>query len=76
MSEATKYSPSPRPTTIGRAVADGDDRAGIVMRDHDEREEAAQAGERPRTAASQPVVAELEADEVGDHLRVGLGDGR
>ncbi len=59
-----------------RAVADGDDRSGIVRRNQDEGEQPFDVRERATHRGRQAVAAALLLDEVGDDFRVGLGDER
>jgi len=73
MSEATKYSLSPRPTTIGGPL-NRDDLVRIVGRDQHEREETPQVQQRPPHRILETIVLHLALDQVGDDLGVGLGD--
>ena len=57
-----------------RAVADGDDLVGVVGRDDDEREQAAELEQGAADGRLEAVVPHLALDQVRDHLRVGLGD--
>ena len=74
MSEATKNSSSPRPTTIGGPLRTVTILFGIVGRDQHEREQAAQVEQRPPHRILETVVLHLALDEVRDDLGVGLGD--
>ena len=76
MSDATKNSPSPSPTTIGGPLRTVTILFGIVGRDQHEREQAAQVQQRPPHRVLQPVALHLALDEVRDDLGVGLGDER
>ena len=66
------------PDDDGRAVADRDDLLRIVGRNRDEREEAAHLQQRPLRRALEvaSVSSHLVFEQVGDDLRVGLGDER
>ena len=72
-SEATKYSPSPRPTTTG-----GPERAATILsrvlaRDHAQREHAGQLAHGVAHGVFQIAVV-IFLDQVRDHFGVGLGD--
>ena len=74
MSDATKYSPSPSPTTSGGPDAGGHDGAGVVGRDQHDREQPAKPAKGAANGRGQPVAAEFPLDEVRDDLGVRLGD--
>ena len=74
MSEATKNSPSPSPTTIGGPLRTVTILFGIVGRDQHQREQAAHVEQRPPHRILEPVVFHLALDEMRDDLGVGLGD--
>ena len=74
MSDATKNSPSPSPTTIGGPLRTVTILFGIVGRDQHQREQAAHVEQRPPHRVLEPVVFHLALDEVRDDLGVGLGD--
>ena len=74
MSEATKNSPSPRPTTIGGPLRTATIFSGIVGRDQHQREQAAHQQQRPPHRVLEAVVLHLALDQVRDDLGVGLGD--
>ena len=74
MSDATKNSPSPRPTHDRRTVADRDDLLGIIGRDQHQREQAAHEHQRPPHGVLEPVVLRLALDEVRDDFGVGFRD--
>ena len=76
MSDATKNSPSPRPTTIGGPLRTVTILFGIVGRDQHQREQPAHVEQRPAHRVLEPVVLHLALDEVRDDLGVGLGDER
>ena len=57
-----------------RAVADGDDRLGIVGGDQHQREQALDARQRPAHRRRQPIVASLLLDQMRDDFGVGLGE--
>ena len=74
MSEATKNSPSPRPTTSGGPLRTATILSGSSAAISDEREEPAQAAAAPGGRVStSPSVRHLLLDEVRDDLGVGLG---
>ena len=74
MSDATKNSSSPSPTTIGGPLRTVDDLVGIVGRDQHQREQAAHVEQRPAHRVLEAVVLHLALDQVRDDLGVGLGD--
>ena len=76
MSEATKNSPSPSPTTIGGPLRTVTILSGIVGRDEHQREQAAQVEQRTPHRVLETVVLHLALDEMRDDLGVGLGDER
>ena len=74
MSDATKNSPSPRPTTIGGPLRTATIFSGIVGRDQHEREQPAHQQQRAPDGVLEAVVLHLALDEVRDDLGVGFGD--
>ena len=74
MSEATKNSPSPRPTTIGGPLRTATIFSGSSAEMQHEREEAAHEHQRPPHGVLEPVGLHLALDQVRDDLGVGLGD--
>ena len=74
MSEATRFSPSPMPTTTGVAFLAATRRPGSDGRHRDDRERAAQARDRrARRVGEALAAAALGLDQVRDHLGVGVG---
>ena len=76
MSDATKNSFSPSPTTIGGPLRTVDDLVGVVGGDQHQREEAAHVEQRPPDRVLEPVALRLALDQVRDDLGVGLGHER
>ena len=74
MSDATKNSPSPRPTTIGGPLRTATIFSGIVGRDQHEREQPAHQQQRAPHRVLEAVVFHLALDQVRDDFGVGLGD--
>ena len=74
MSEATKNSPSPRPTTIGGPLRTVTILFGSSADDQHQRKQAAHVEQRAPHGVLEPVVLHLALDQVRDDLGVGLGD--
>ena len=73
-SEATKYSPSPRPTTTGGPSAPPRSCSGSLPRDHAQREHAGQLLARPSRTAFFQIAVEVFLHQVRDDFGVGFGD--
>ena len=74
MSEATKNSPSPRPTTIGGPLRTATIFSGSSAEMSTSANSPRISSSARRTAFSSAVVLHLALDQVRDDLGVGLGD--
>ena len=74
MSEATKYSPSPRPTTIGGPLRAATILSGSSAEISTSANSPRMSSSARRTAFSRPSSLHLALDQVRDDLGVGLGD--